>query len=243
MIHYHGTPISPKSVLLTLKGRHFCVSFAKKADIRTVHEIGQSVMLDNGAFSAWTRNKVLDWNRYYAWCEKWMAPRTTWCVIPDVIDGSEEDNDALIAQWPHGHRGAPVWHLHESLERLEKLCAEWPRVCIGSSGQFRRVGSPAWHARMAEAMDRICVGGRVPTWLHLLRGMRMSGSIYPLASVDSTDIGRNHHLPGRVAADMAQRWDAMQCAGTWPSPQVAMREPDNGDVGVDLVAREAPVLP
>lgn len=47
-IHYHGTPITPRAVLDTLAGRHFCVSFAAPADVKHCHAIGQSVMLDNG---------------------------------------------------------------------------------------------------------------------------------------------------------------------------------------------------
>ncbi len=52
MIHYHGTPITPKERLYELAGRHFCVSYAAPGDLRRCHELGQSVMLDNGAFSS-----------------------------------------------------------------------------------------------------------------------------------------------------------------------------------------------
>lgn len=214
-IHYHGTPITPKSVLDTLGGRHFCVSHADPRDVKYVHQIGQSVMLDNGAFSAWTSGRAVDWTGYYSWAEEWLAYRTTWAVIPDVIDGDEDANDALLDQWPHGDRGAPVWHLHESLDRLERLCGRYSRVCLGSSGEYRMVGSSAWHRRMTQAMNLICGDGPAPVWLHMLRGMALSGSHYPLASVDSTDIARHHHEPNKNAAAMAARWDAQQCAAVW----------------------------
>ena len=42
VIHYHGTPITPRESLLELAGRSFCVSFAHPRDVRTCHEIGQS---------------------------------------------------------------------------------------------------------------------------------------------------------------------------------------------------------
>jgi hypothetical protein len=60
MIHYHGTPISPISALLEMHGRHFCVSHAAPDDVARCHQIGQSVMLDNGAFSAWKTGKTVD---------------------------------------------------------------------------------------------------------------------------------------------------------------------------------------
>ena len=214
-IHYHGTPISPRRVLDTLAGRFFCVSYAAPADCAYVHKIGQGVMLGNGAFSAWTKGRSVDWRGYYDWAAPWLDYHTTWAVIPDVIDGDEAANDELIRQWPHGQRGAPVWHMHEPISRLIRLASKWPRVCIGSSGAYRVVGSAEWHERMAEAMNELCDGGYVPTWLHMLRGMAMTGTHYPFASADSTDIGRNHHRPQNCAAKMASTWDAQQCPARW----------------------------
>jgi len=215
MIHYHGTPITPNAALHTLAGKHFCVSYAAPQQVRACHEIGQSVMLDNGAFSLWRAGKATNWPGYYAWAEEWLSCATTWAVIPDVIDGTAEDNDALIAQWPHGIRGAPVWHMHEPIARFADLCQSWPRVCIGSSAQYSVVGSTHWHERITQAFNAIADSrGRVP-WVHMLRGMSMSGNIYPFASVDSTDVARNHHLPHQNAAKMAARWDAQQCPIKW----------------------------
>ena len=48
MIHYFGTPITPRSSLMQLAGRSFCVSFAAPSDVAVCHEIGESVTLDNG---------------------------------------------------------------------------------------------------------------------------------------------------------------------------------------------------
>jgi hypothetical protein len=214
-IHYHGTPITPVSVLHELSGHFFCVSHWRPDDVERCHRIGQGVMLDNGAFSAWMANKpITDWAPFYAWAEEWLAYPTSWAVIPDVIAGTDADNDALIAQWPHGTRGAPVWHMHEPIDRLKALCDAWPRVCIGSSAEYAEVGADNWHARMNEAMNAICKTGRVPTWLHMLRGMAAAQWGYPFASVDSTDIARNHNR-GIPAAKMAERWDAMQCSPYW----------------------------
>ncbi len=183
-------------------------------------------MLDNGAFSQWRQGVPTDWPGYYRWCERWLEYRTTWAVIPDVIGGSEAENDALIEEWPHGDRGAPVWHMHESIDRLVRLCATWPRVCLGSSGVYANVGDARWRGRMDEAMNAVCGDGPPPTWLHMLRGMALAGSHYCFASVDSTDIGRNHAREQNTALAMAQRWDAKQNAARWHRVPVQLRMED-----------------
>ncbi len=221
MIHYHGTPITPRERLYELAGRHFCVSVAEPRDVKVCHEIGQSVMLDNGAFSFWTRGAIPEWEGYYDWCEPWLDYPTTWAVIPDVIDGDEEANDRLIKEWAWRGLpdGAPVWHLHESLDRLERLASDGERICFGSSGQYADIGTDQWHRRVSEAFDTIAdERGQVP-WVHMLRGLSLAGSHYPFASADSTNVARNHAgswrrdpTPIRVLAD---RSDALQTPGRW----------------------------
>jgi hypothetical protein len=214
-MHYHGTPITPLTALYEMSGRCFCVSFAAPGDIKRVHQIGQAVMLDNGAFSQWKQGKPTNWPKYYEWVEEWLAYPTTWAVIPDVIDGGAEVQDALLKDWPHGQRGAPVWHMDEPVERLLRLCDEWAKVCIGSTSVYSEVMSDRWRARMDEAFDAVAKRHHFLPWIHMLRGMQCSGERWPLASVDSTDIARNHHLPHKSPRGMADRWDKMQCGATW----------------------------
>jgi len=219
MIHYHGTPITGRRgephPLYDLAGRHFCVSHARPEQVGRVHEIGQSAMLDNGAFSKWKRGAETDWPRYYDWCERWLGFPTTWAVIPDVIDGGSQLQDALVREWPFGHRGAPVWHMDEPLHRLLQLCQNWPRVCIGSTAEFRVVLSDPWRRRMDECWNALAADHRHLPWVHMLRGMQCSGREWPFASVDSTDIAQNHSRPQNTPRGMADRWDAMQTPGAW----------------------------
>jgi hypothetical protein len=221
VIHYHGTPITPRAQLLRLTGRSFCVSFVEPRDVVVAHEIGEGVMLDNGAFTFWRRGRKADWPAFYAWAQPWLEYQTTWAIIPDVIDGDEDANDALIAEWPFGARGAPVWHMHEDIDRLVRLAETWPRVCLGSSGEFATVGDPRWHARMRDAMDALCGDGPAPAWLHMLRGLRLCGGPYPFASADSTNIAQNHNgnntrrTPKKDVVEMATRMDALQCPARW----------------------------
>jgi hypothetical protein len=219
-IHYHGTPITPIDALYELRGRHFCVSHAHPGDVKRCHEIGQSVMLDNGAFSQWKQGKATDWAAYYDWCERWLSYPETWAVIPDQIDGAEELQNELVKQWPFRDRGAPVWHMNETLTRLLWLVNNHGRVCIGSTSVYRVVLSDAWCRRMDDIFNTVMQHRARAPRLHMLRGMACSGKRWPFASVDSTDIARNHNRAQNTPRKMADRWDAIQCPGSWePAPQ------------------------
>lgn len=222
MLHYHGTPITPIEALYQLTGRHFCVSHIRPEQVARVHEIGQSVMLDNGAFSAWKKGKATNWPKFYDWCDRWLHYPTSWAVPPDVIDAPSQEQDALLNEWPHGRRqAAPVWHMDEPIYRLLRLCEQgWSRVCIGSTAEYAVVLSEPWERRMDEAWDALATTfGRTPP-IHMLRGMQCSGLRWPFASVDSTDVAQNHNRDQNTPRKMADRWDAMQCPGRWePRPE------------------------
>lgn len=197
MIHYHGAPITPATAAAkVLAGRHAFVSFAHPLQIEIAVDACQSFALDNGAFSAWRSGKpITDWAPYYEWVASLCRhPGFDFAVIPDVIDGDEIANDALMQEWPFpDHLSAPVWHMHESIERLVRMANGWPRVAIGSSGDFATVGNAAWWGRMAQAMNAICdTNGQPPCKLHGLR--MLNPDVFtrlPLASADSTNIAQN----------------------------------------------------
>lgn len=213
MTHYHGTPCggTRSEVARFLAGRHALVPWVRSEDIGTAAEVCQSFCLDNGAFTAWKSGKPIeDWSGYYDWVKLWYRhPGFDFAIIPDVIDGSEVDNENLIAEWQKssfqkGHpklvaAGVPVWHLHESLERLDRLVRLWPRVALGSSGQWATPGTDGWWRRMAEAMSVACDGeGRPRVKLHGLR--MLDPAVFhrlPLASADSTNAVRNGNLVKR----------------------------------------------
>jgi hypothetical protein len=216
-LHYHGTPITPRSELLTLAGRSFCVSYAEPRDVEACHRIGQSVLLDNGAYTTWRQGRDYDPDGFCDWAEPWLDHPTTWAVIPDLIDGDEDANDRLLVRWFRRRLrgGAPVWHLHEPLERLRRLAHGYDRVCLGSSRAYAEIGTDHWHRRIGEAFNTLAdERGRVP-WVHMLRGMSLAGSEYPFASLDSTDVARNHNRAQNTALRLAERWDALQCPPRW----------------------------
>lgn len=158
-------------------------------------EHAQVVGIDNGAFSAWVRGLKINWSDFYKWLLNYYHhPKVAFFVIPDVVDGGERDNDALINEVPKMFYGkaTPVWHLHESIDRLIELCREWPRVCFGSSGEYAAIRTAHWHRRMQDAFEAIYCRHNFKTAVHGLRMLdgRVLGN-YPLATADSTNLACN----------------------------------------------------
>lgn len=238
MIPYHGTPMTPLTAAATFfAARHAMVSFATidrggVDQMPVIAEVAQSFALDNGAFTAWRSGApVTDWRPFYAWVDEWRRhPGFDWALIPDVIDGDEAANDLLVHAWPFCiTTGVPVWHLHESIDRLQRLAANWVRVAFGSSGAYAQVGSDAWWRRIEQAMDAICdERGRSSTKIHGLR--MLDTDVFtriPFASADSTNVARNMGLdqkwkgtyapssPAIRALVIAERVEAFNSPAVW----------------------------
>jgi hypothetical protein len=199
MNHYHGTPISGTNQVAetALAGGRAFISHRRRDHLQIAidHCVGFSV--DNGAFSAWRSGQpITDWQTYYNWVSDLQQHSAfDWAIIPDVIDGTESDNDHLLAQWPADLKsvGVPVWHMHESIDRFARLCDRFDRVAIGSSGQFAHPCTKPWWQRMHAAMDAVCDSQGLPPCL--LHGLRMLNqaivSVVPLDSADSTTLAIN----------------------------------------------------
>jgi len=197
MIHYHGGPITPDTCALRVyKGRHAFISFAHMQQLNLVLQHSQSFAFDNGAFTKWKKagsNKI-DWSDYY---EKMQDiknhPRFDFCIIPDVIDGGEKENDDLLLEWELGNCGVPVWHMNESDERFIRLCNDYDRVAIGSCGEYD-VSSPLkCVAKLKDVIRHVVDKNGYP--ITKLHGLRMlNKTIFtrlPLSSADSTNVARN----------------------------------------------------
>lgn len=239
MIHYHGLPITPTTVAnYACQAGHAFVSFAHKDQISTAIDLCQSFALDNGAFSAWKSGKpITDWVEFYDWAlNVKKVPSCDFAVIPDVIDGTEADNDSLLRDCPFPvWFGAPVWHMHESFERLEQLANTYVRVCIGSSGEYATIGTNEWWSQIGKAMRVICDDmGRPVCKLHGLR--MLDPAVFtklPFSSADSTNIARNVGIDNKWkngnyppptkearAQVMRQRIEAFNAPDKWSFHQV-----------------------
>jgi len=147
-----------------------------------------------------------------------------------VIEGSEAENDAKVEAWDMApDLSVPVWHLHESMERLRRLSTCFPRVALGSSAQYATIATTAWWERMALAMAACCDPDGKP--LCKLHGLRMLDpkvyGAFPFSSADSTNIARNiginqkwtgSYSPISKAARgivLAGRIESQQSPATW----------------------------
>lgn len=204
------------------------VPFPRPDDIGLAASLCASFVIDNGAYTIWKRGGAVDCPAYVEFVEAWCRhPAFDWALIPDVIEGDEAENDALLAGWPQDIRGVPVWHFHESIERLVELADHWDTVALGSSGDWPTPGTSGWWSRVGEAMGAICSDdGKPACRLHGLR--MMSADIFtrlPLSSADSTNVVRNccsdrfgtYTPPTRSAraAVIADRIEYQQSAPLW----------------------------
>lgn len=240
MIHYHGTPIggAMQEIARFLRGRHALVPHKYQQDMGAVADLCADFVLDNSAFSEWKQGTPIDVPGYTKWAEQWRShPGFSWALIPDVIDGTADDNDALVRDWPRHIRGVPVWHMHEDLGRLARLAREWPVVALGSSGEWPTPGRAGWWTRMAAAMDVACDENGRP--LCRLHGLRMLDprifTKLPLASADSTNVGRNCNQLARYgmyvppttaqrAITLAERIEHQNSAPIWVRQHPTLKE-------------------
>lgn len=196
-ICYHGTPITPKSQLYRMAGQSFCVSFAESRDADFCQQFGQSVLWDNGAFSAYTRGQDVDERALYEWLESRLYHPHRAVVLdriakPEDADGADvAAQRAMVKRWPFPRDLSwPVWHLDKPLSYLDELIdGGWSGVCLGSAGLYWEIGSTSWERRMDGVFEHLSRNGRLP-WLH---GLRMLGQVgaWPLASADSTNVAQN----------------------------------------------------
>jgi hypothetical protein len=196
LIKYHGTPLSPIDVFLSaLTGKNVLIPFPRPDDIDRAFANCNKVILDNGAFSMWTKGISVNWDDYYKFIEKYN--NREFYFIPDVIDGSEEENDALLKDNPFKD-GVPIWHIAESFERLERLASDYDFIAFGSSGEYSELGTEKWHDRMNRAMHIICdKDGKPKVKVHMLRCLNPKiFTKYPFYSGDSTNLARNHARDG-----------------------------------------------
>lgn len=206
-----------------MAGKHFCVSFAHPYDASICLQIGQSVMWDNGAFSAYTRGAKFEPEKYYAWLEDKLG-HPHWAVIPDVINGDEAQQRELLKSWPFKiNLGCPVWHLHQSMDYLHFLVDNYPKVCFGSSGEYWNIGTEKWEQRLDTAFNSLAKNGSMP-WVHMLRGLAQAGKRWPFASADSTNVARNYKDRDRCPFEMANEIDQTQTPIFW------VNRPEQGEM-------------
>ena len=237
---YHGTPIGALSRNKdVLRGHNLVLtwtSYASKVKGERTSDptqsavahacVAGSLLLDCGAFPYWQAQqrghnpKPLDVPAVIEWYRKMIAiGRPTEVIIPDVIMGSECENDTLVRSFPHDlrDRAWPVWHTEDSLSRLVRLAGKYGRVCVGPMGTHSHVTGKAYTLRMIEVFNAITRDAPPGTKLHALRGLQLAGGPFPFAQADSTDAGRNWSQTPHRLETCLDKWDrrARSTATQW----------------------------
>ena len=201
IVHYHGGPLWGGGDLLKALYSYggALVSFARPDQIKKIIKLDCKIILDNGAFSTWKKKKdnTFDWSEhwteYYSFVNEYYH-RIEGFIIPDVIEGTEKENDLLLSKCPRFfiEKAIPVWHSDESIDRLIRLCREFKTVAVGCCGEHRSIRSEAWKNRMTEAFHAVYITEKLDVKIHGLRMLDGRAlSQFPFASADSTNVAIN----------------------------------------------------
>jgi hypothetical protein len=193
MIHYHGAPVPGDSnaQIKFFRQRDCLLSYAnrKKCSPELLFSFCRTFVLDNGSYTFWKNDVETDWDGFYDWVKYWMHhPRFAWYLIPDVIGGTDEENDSLVENCKLENHGVPVFHIGESLGRISKFLDQgFKRMAIGSTPGYELKSSNFWN-EMRKLFELICVEGSPKMKIH---GLRMLDpeivQAFPFSSCDSAD--------------------------------------------------------
>ena len=130
----------------------------------------------------------------------------------------------------------PVWHLHESLERLQRLARCWRTVALGSSGQWSSPGTGVWWKRM----------GIARCWKRLSSSPVEERSIRPADVRPAQAMGsytESVEYPSSPAIQLSSHLcDNMQYVWHEPRLHFPAARPSCADAALDLCALDQPKL-
>lgn len=211
-VHYHGGPMWGKESIgvdmemtckeVLYKDACALVSYARMDQLNYVLQVADSIVFDNGAFKTHNdklKGKLPDFDPLKHWAGYYskvlsIYSRIDWFILPDVIGGTEEENDLLLNSVPSTLRdkAVPVWHSTESIARLIRLCTDYERVAIGLCGEHWKTMSKVAQDRLHEAFLHVYVAYGLKTKIHGLRMLdgRVLGK-FPFDSADSSFVAVN----------------------------------------------------
>jgi len=200
MIKYYGTPLTPRDKFIEIMtGRNCLIPYPRPQDLNRALQVCNKIIIDNGAFTIWRQGGEADWNKFYEWLHPFKS-QIEFYFIPDIIDGTEEENDELIRDYiSRGEtKGVPIWHVNESFERLERLMDSFDYIAFGSAGEYGQLGTQKWYNQMDKAMRVVCDGqGRPKVKIHMLRCLDPKiFTQFPFFSGDSTSLAQNYKRDG-----------------------------------------------
>ena len=198
MKKFYVTPITPNHVFEEyMAHRNVVISYLRPDNYKLAVEHCQKIIFDNGAYTFFRKGIASNFETFYKFLED---KKFNYFFIPDVINGSETENDLLISQCPKEflNKGIPVFHIHESNDRLIELMKRFNYIAFGSSGEFWKIGTDKWLNRIHQLMKIVCDPDGFPKIkIHMLRCLNAKiFTKFPFYSGDSSNFARNHSRDG-----------------------------------------------
>jgi hypothetical protein len=151
------------------EGLHHLETYEKKPMIIKLFEKRPeiSIMLDSGAFTAWTQGKPVDLDEYIAFIKEYKD-RLDCYINLDVIPGKpgqhslskEEVTEAAEQGWEnwlymkkHGLDPVPVFHQGEDIEFLKRMIEETDYVGISPQEDLREATKDQWLRQVFKFLD------------------------------------------------------------------------------------------
>lgn len=149
-----------------------------------------SIMLDSGAFSAWSSNGVVSLDEYIEFVNK-VEPYVDYIIALDVVKSGEESRtnyDIMLKKMNNPSKLMPVYHTTESYQILDYYLSKSDFIAIGIYMAMRGNKRMYWNYVM-NVLDRIPKTKKI----HLL-GVNSPQLLYMVAdrvySVDSSSMSK-----------------------------------------------------
>lgn len=161
-------------------------------DLEQFQAIGDlDIIVDSGAFTAFTKGKTINRDAYVDWLIS-HQPIITHALSLDVIgdwQASAANHEYMLDRLPEGFPLLPAWHLGSPIPELHRLCETYPYVAIGGCVPYARRPK----VLMAHLIRAHQVAAEHGTNLH---GLGITGKVslaeLPWTSVDSSSYAMVH---------------------------------------------------
>ncbi len=162
-----------------------------------------NLMLDSGAFSAWTQGKSIDLNVYCNYIERnqnWIGEYVALDVInpKDTAEAAKASFENLITMRKRGLRPIPVFHVGESFDWLNRMLdLGCDYIGLSATSLTARGNIDPWYR---DAWSRLIEQDGLPVIkAHAFGEARMAPlSLFPWKSADSTSWIHESQISGKL---------------------------------------------
>lgn len=192
-------------VMNTFDGAKWLIAYEYHEALPQLHNMPDKLMLDSGAYTAWTQGTSVNLHEYAQWCVSTQAQHsgTVWCVNLDVIPGEQgrtsttSERKAAMTGSLHNadtlrqykialaevfHQDEPWQYLHDLLDRLDDSGV----LCISPRNDVSVKSKIAWQQDVLRQLLRRFDVSTLPRCHGLAVTSRRMLEQFPYYSVDSS---------------------------------------------------------